>query len=94
MEPLTLRRHALLNLIRDLRFEVGAQLLGASIHFSINSAGEHGIRARSALSYSVLRACMGLILEARRAGSHAAPTVTQATAAIAMAIAVGSSGLN
>ena len=29
MEPLTLRRHALWNLIRDLRFEVGAQLLGA-----------------------------------------------------------------
>ena len=45
-------------------------------------------------SYSVRRACMGLILEALRAGSHPAATVMQATAATAMAIAVGSSGLN
>ena len=44
--------------------------------------------------YSVRKACIGSILVARLAGNHAAATVITETAAIAMEIAVGSSGLN
>jgi hypothetical protein len=51
-------------------------------------------RRYATANYSVRRARDGSILVARRAGSHAAATVMQATEAMAMAIAVGSSGLN
>ena len=48
----------------------------------------------SSMNYSARNACTGLILVARFAGSHAAARVIKETAAIAMKIAVGSSGLN
>ena len=55
----------------------------------IDTGNQHGFS-----SYSVRKACIGSILVARLAGSHAAAMVITETAAIAMEIAVGSSGLN
>lgn len=49
--------------------------------------------ARVCSSYSARKACIGLILVARLAGSHAAAMVITVTATMAMEIAVGSSGL-
>jgi hypothetical protein len=45
----------------------------------------------AAANYSARNACVGSIRVARRAGSHAAATVIEATAPIAMAMAAGSS---
>jgi hypothetical protein len=53
-----------------------------------------GNKSNTARSYSARNACMGLILVARLAGSHAAARVMTTTAATAVVIAVGSSGLS
>ena len=48
----------------------------------------------SPASYSVRKACIGSILVARLAGNHAVAMVITERTAIAMKIAIGSSGLN
>jgi hypothetical protein len=53
-----------------------------------------GVASTCFSGYSVRKACIGSILVARLAGNHAAAMVITETAAIAMEIAVGSSGLN
>lgn len=61
---------------------------------TIGMAHRHWEPARVFSGYSVRKACIGSILVARLAGSQAAAMVITETAAIAMEIAVGSSGLN
>lgn len=52
------------------------------------------LMSNSTLNYSARTACMGLILVARLAGSHAEARVNTATATMAIEMATGSSGLN
>ena len=53
-----------------------------------------GNKSNTARPYSARKACMGLILVARCAGSHAAARVMTTIAAMAVVMAVGSSGLS
>ena len=50
--------------------------------------------SKSTLNYSARNACMGLILVARLAGSHAAAMVVTTTVMMAVERAIGSSGLS
>jgi len=71
--------------IAPRRFSINAPAVALGLNRTLAP-----LMSKSTLNYSARNACMGLILLARLAGSHAAARVVTTTAAIAVVMAAGS----
>ena len=75
--------------IMPRRFSINAPAVALGLNRTLAP-----LMSKSTLNYSARNACMGLILLARLAGSHAAARVITTTAAIDVVMAAGSRGLS